>query len=185
MRALPIATLAAAVLGLAACGGSGAPGSAAGGTSTPASSQTGSPNQAAAYTLSTASVPPLGTVLVNGSGRTLYVLSSEKGGRITCTGANGCTGVWPGTELPAGIRAGVAQSGVQASLLGTTMAADGKLYLTYAGYPLYTYSGDTGPGQAHGQGIHSFGGTWWVMAADGQPVTSSSSPAYSGGGSGY
>jgi predicted lipoprotein with Yx(FWY)xxD motif len=117
----------------------------------------------------------VGTVLVNGDGRTLYLLSSEKGGKLTCTDRNGCTKFWPDTELPSGMTHGVAGSGVQASLLSTVRSDDGSLYLTYAGYPLYTYVGDSAAGQDHGQGVVSFGGTWWAISPSGAPVTASSS----------
>jgi predicted lipoprotein with Yx(FWY)xxD motif len=160
---------------VAACGGS---------SSTPASNaaSSGSTSDAnAAITVSTADVAGLGTVLVNGKGQTLYLLTSEKGGKLTCTDANGCTKVWPDTELPSGVTHGVAGSGVQASLLSTVKSDDGRLYLTYGGWPLYTYAGDSGPMQSHGQGIVSFGGTWWAISPSGDPVTSSSGAAISGG----
>lgn len=175
MRYAPAAAV-AVLLTLAACGGDTSAASSSGaGVSAPASSAAG--GAAAAYTLQTASISGLGTVLVNGNGQTLYVLSSEKGGKVTCTAAAGCTAVWPDTELPAGVSAGVAGSGVQSSLLGTTKGADGTTYLTYATYPVYTYKGDAAPGTASGQGINSFGGTWYVIGADGNPITA-------GGGSG-
>lgn len=155
-----VTMVSAAGLLLAACGGSDTNGG-------------GGSGSAAAYTFSTASVSGLGTVLVNGNNRTIYVLSSEAGGKLTCTDANGCTAVWPDTELPGGVSAGVAGTGVQSSQLGTVKAADGKLYVTYGGYPLYTYSGDSGPTQNHGQGINSFGGTWYAIDASGKPVTAS------------
>jgi predicted lipoprotein with Yx(FWY)xxD motif len=122
----------------------------------------------------TAAVPGVGTVLVNGSGRTFYVLSSEKGARrFTCTDANHCTDVWPDTGgLPAGMMHGIAGPGVNASSLGTYTSSSGDHYLTYGGWPLYTYTGDTGPGTAKGEGITSFGGTWWTINAAGNPVTS-------------
>jgi len=159
--------LSGAGLLLAACGGSG--------TSSPG----GGSGSAAAYTFSTANVPGLGTVLVNGDNHTIYTLSSEAGGKLTCTDANGCTKVWPDTELPSGVAAPVAANGVQSSLLGTVKSADGSLYSTYGGYPLYTYSGDSGPMQNHGQSITSFGGTWYAIDASGKPVTTST------GGGGY
>jgi predicted lipoprotein with Yx(FWY)xxD motif len=136
-------------------------------------------------TISAKSVPGVGTVLVNGQGRTLYLLNSEKGGKITCTDANGCTKIWPDTELPKGMTAATAGSGVQASLLGT-VKSDGALYVTYNGWPLYTFSGDSGSGAAHGQGITSFGGTWYALTSSGNAATgqAASSPS-SGGGGGY
>jgi predicted lipoprotein with Yx(FWY)xxD motif len=146
--------------------------------------------------VSTKNVPGVGTVLVNSKGQTLYLLTSEKGGKITCTASNGCTQVWPETNLPSGATAAKAGSGAQASLLGTVKDADGKTEVTYNGWPLYTFSGDSGAaGVAHGQGLTSFGGTWYVLNAAGNPVTAkagsssgsspSSSKSSSSGSGGY
>lgn len=150
---------AAAALTLAACGKSN---SAAKGSS-------GGAN--AGVTVKAASVSGVGTVLVNGNGRTLYILTSEAGGKVTCTDATGCTKVWPDTELPSGVTAPIAGSGIDASKLSTIKGPSGSLYITYAGWPLYTFSGDSGPNQAHGQGIQSFGGTWETLTVAGTPVT--------------
>lgn len=178
---------AAAVLTLAACGKSTATGSSSttsSSPSTPASTSSGN----AAVTVKTASVPGVGTVLVNGNGRTLYILTSEAGGKVTCTDASGCTAVWPDSEVPAGMTAGIPGSGIQTAMLSTTKGPTGDSYVTYAGYPLYTFAHDSASGQAHGQNITSFGGTWETMKPDGQPVTgpaaatTSPSPASNSGG---
>jgi len=50
--------------------------------------------------------------------------------------------------------------------------SNGALQVTLGGLPLYRYSGDHAKGEANGQSIHSFGGTWHVLSA-----TSSTSPA--------
>jgi predicted lipoprotein with Yx(FWY)xxD motif len=160
----------AGVAVVAACGGSET-------ASGPATSSSGSN---AAITVMTANVPGVGTVLVNGDGRTLYMLTSEQGGKITCTDDNGCTKTWPDTELPSGVTHGVVGNGAQASQLSTVKSADGHLYLTYGGWPLYTYSGDTGSMQAHGEGITSFGGTWYVLNASGTPVKTPSTSTSNG-----
>ena len=176
------AFLAAGSLTLAACGSSG------GGTAASSSPSAPAAGAAAAYTVSAAAVPGVGTVLVNGSGMTLYLLTSEKGGTLTCNDDNGCTKVWPDTELPSGVTAPVAGSGIDASRLSTIKGPSGSLYITYAGWPLYTFSGDSGPGQAHGEGIQSFGGTWETLTVAGIPVTAaagSSSSSSSSGGYGY
>jgi predicted lipoprotein with Yx(FWY)xxD motif len=145
----------AAVLVLAACGSSGTTKAASGGV-----------------TISSATVPGVGSVLVNGSdGKTLYLLTADQGGKITCTDDSGCTKVWPDTELPSGVTAAKAGQGVDASKLSTVKSADGHLYPTYAGWPLYEYAGDAGSGQAAGQGIVSFGGTWETLTPAGTPVT--------------
>ena len=83
---------------VAACGSSSS--STAAGS--PGSSAPAGASSAASATISAKSVPGVGTVLVNGQGQTLYMLTSEKGGKITCTQANGCTQAWPETLLANG-----------------------------------------------------------------------------------
>src|ERR1700756_4037847 len=167
---------------VAACGSSSS--STAAGS--PSSSAPAGASPSASAAISAKSVPGLGTVLVNGQGQTLYMLTSEKGGKITCTAANGCTQAWPETLLASGATAATAGSGVQSSLLGTVKDPAGHLEVTYNHWPLYTFSGDSGPGAAKGQGLTSFGGTWYVLNGSGNPVTSSQSgAASSGGGNGY
>jgi predicted lipoprotein with Yx(FWY)xxD motif len=167
---------------VAACGSSSS-GTAAG---SPASSAPAGASSASFVTVSAKGVPGVGTVLVNGQGQTLYMLTSEKDGKITCTQANGCTQAWPETRLANGATAATAGSGVQSSLLGTVKDASGNLEVTYNHWPLYTFSGDAGPGVAKGQGLTSFGGTWYVLNGSGNPVTSGQSGnASSGGGNGY
>ena len=51
--------------------------------------------------------------------------------------------------------------------LGTIATPSGGKQLTYMGWPLYTYSGDSAPGQANGQGS---GGIWFAMTTSG-PTT--------------
>jgi predicted lipoprotein with Yx(FWY)xxD motif len=160
------------VAAVAACGSSSSAMNASSGHTHPAgtSSSSASPS---AVTISAKNITGVGTVLVNGTGRTLYMLTSEKGGKITCTDENGCTKVWPDTELPKGVTSATAGSGIHASLLGTVKNSSGELYPTYNGWPLYTFSGDNGPGEAHGEGLTGFGGTWYVLNVSGNPVTSS------------
>jgi predicted lipoprotein with Yx(FWY)xxD motif len=127
-------------------------------------------------TFSIANVSGVGNVLVDGKGRTVYVLTSGSKKNVPCTDANGCTKLWPDLSLPDGVSAAKAGKGVDASLLGTK-PANGETYPTYNGWLVYEYSGDSKPGDANGQGIQSFGGTWWVLDASGNPVKS--------GGGGY
>ena len=177
----PIAAVAGASILLAACGSScktsappptsaAAPAAAGSATTTGGSSASN-----ASVTVSAASVPGLGSVLVNGNGRTLYILASEKGGKVTCTAAGGCTTIWPPAVLPSGMSQGIAGSGVQASLLGTVKAPDGSVRLTYGGWPLYTFDADTGSGTTKGQGVKDSFGLWWVLSPSGTPITTASS----------
>jgi hypothetical protein len=64
-----------------------------------------------------------------------------------------------------------AASGVQGHL-GILRRSNGTLQLTLRGEPLYRFSGDSGKGQAHGQGIESFGGKWHAVTASSSEATS-------------
>ena len=175
---------AGSLVGLSACGSSGHSNASSGSAAAAAPTTGGSAS--GGVTVAAASVPGYGTVLVDGKGRTLYMLTSEQGGKLTCTDDNGCTKYWPDTELPAGVTQATVGRGIHASLLGTIRNSAGNAYVDYGGWPLYTYSGDSAPGQAHGEGINSFGGTWYVIGVDGHPVTSKSqSSSQGGGGYGY
>ena len=181
-----------AAITVAACGSSATTGSGSGSSPSAGSAASAGTSSSSAVSLSTKSVPGVGTILVDGQGKTLYLLTSEKGGKVTCTPSNGCTKFWPEITLPKGTTAATAGTGVQSSLLGTVKDASGNLEVTYNGWPVYTFVGDSGPGAAHGQGQVSFGGTWYVLNASGNPVTShggaqpATSPSSAGsGGYGY
>ena len=49
--------------------------------------------------------------------------------------------------------------------VGTIMRTDGSEQLTYNGHPLYTYVGDSAPGQANGNNINLNGGLWLEVPA--------------------
>jgi predicted lipoprotein with Yx(FWY)xxD motif/mono/diheme cytochrome c family protein len=118
-------------------------------------------------TISSRSVPGLGTILVNSTGRTLYVFAPDNRSKVTCTG--GCASVWPPEYLPAGGRA-VGTGGVKSSLLGTLPDPTGGKVISYAGWPLYTFAGDTAPGSTAGQAVNLNGGLWWVITTSGAVV---------------
>ena len=121
-----------------------------------------------------------GQILVDGSGRTLYLLTADTSSQSTCYSA--CAGVWhPDTTTGP-----PASSGVTASMVGTTARTDNTTQVTYNGHPLYTYTGDAKSGDVNGQGIATFGGIWYVVGIDGKAVTSApSGSSSSGGGSNY
>jgi predicted lipoprotein with Yx(FWY)xxD motif len=179
-RLLGVGAAAAAVaLGAAACGGSTNP--TGGGT---ASSPPGSPAAATgSASLVRTESTPFGTVLANASGRTLYLLTADRPGHSACTGS--CLAVWPPVLVTGALPHDTA--GIHATF-GTLHTSAGR-QLTVNGYPAHTYVGDSGPGQTVGEGIKSFGGTWWALSASGAPIkhrrTGSSSSTSSGGGGGY
>jgi predicted lipoprotein with Yx(FWY)xxD motif len=154
-------------LSLAACGGSS---SSYGGSSSTASgsgSSASSTSSAGAASVKTAKTGPLGTFLTDGKGRTLYLWDADTGRSSTCTG--GCATAWPPLLTTGAPKGG---TGVDASLLGTTTRSDGGREVTYAGHPLYYYSGDSGAGQANGQASSAFGAPWWVVSPRGTAVQS-------------
>jgi predicted lipoprotein with Yx(FWY)xxD motif len=178
IKALLAGSAVAAAAILAGCGG----GSNNPTTSTSSVGSTANPGTK----LSVASVSEVGNVVVDGRGRTVYILTSSGHTNVPCTDASGCTKLWPDLPLPDGTAAAKAGPGLEASLLGTKKLSEGETYPTYNGWLMYEYSGDSGPGQAKGQGIKSFGGTWYVLDASGNPVTpSSGGSGGSGGGGGY
>ncbi len=130
-------------------------------TTTHAKTSTSSASSSSSVTISTRTIKPYGAVLVNSVGRTLYVFEPDKAKKVTCVGA--CATIWPPTKLAAGAKPAAA-GGVKASLLGSDANPSGGRVVTYNGWPLYTYVTDTAPGEAHGQGINSSGGLWYVIS---------------------
>jgi predicted lipoprotein with Yx(FWY)xxD motif len=114
----------------------------------------------------------VGGVLADARGHTLYSYAADNGRTPACYGA--CASLWPPFLTGASPIAGI---GAKAKLLGTTRRKDGKLQVTYAGHPLYFYSGDSKAAQVNGQGYQS---SWWALAASGAKVkktaTTSTSP---------
>lgn len=190
---LPVLAVAGVSLLLAACSSSNKTSTSGAGntpTTSAASPTTASGESNASVTITTANLPGVGTVLVDGNGNTLYVLDGEKG-KVTCTSSGNCTGIWPPVVVPSGMSQGIAGAGVQASLLGTAMGPAGDTRVTYNGWPLYTFSGDKGPHQTKGQALKDVYGLWWTLSPSGNPVkTSGSSPSpttagASSGGAGF
>ena len=160
--------LVAAALLAAACGGS-SPGS--GGTSGASSSPASSGSA-----LKTTQIGGV-TVLTSAKGFTLYWFVPDTSTKSNCNGS--CAQIWPPVTGPATAGAGVTGK------LGTITRSDGSTQATYDGHPLYTYTADTAPGQANGNGINASGGVWHEVTASGAAAAASSPSASSGGGGGY
>ena len=92
------------------------------------------------------------TVLANAKGLTLYSFAPDTSTTSACYGS--CATYWPPVKGPAHAGNGVTGT------LGTIRRTDGTLQETYNGHPLYTYIGDGGPGQAHGNNLNLNGGVW-------------------------
>lgn len=108
----------------------------------------------------------LGSVLVDGSGRTVYLFVADSGTSSNCNSA-ACVQYWPPVLTTGAPQAG---PGANAALLGTTTRRDGKTEVTYAGHPLYYFISDSKAGDVTGQGINGFGGPWYVVSASGTQI---------------
>ena len=110
----------------------------------------------------------LGKILVDGSGRTLYLFAADNGTTSNCY--DSCAQVWPVLTTSGNPVAG---PGVNGSLLSTTKRKDGSLEVVYNGHPLYYFSGDKQPGDVTGQDLNSFGASWYVLTPAGTEVDGS------------
>lgn len=101
------------------------------------------------FTVSISNDAKLGKILVDSKGLTLYTFKNDSAGVSNC--AAGCIELWPpltvsGTLVPT---AGPSVTGK----LEVIERSDGAMQVTYNGMPLYTYVGDSVPGDTNGQGI--------------------------------
>jgi predicted lipoprotein with Yx(FWY)xxD motif len=175
-----VALVALAAVGVLAAGcgnGSGSGGYGSGGSGGTTSPVGSGPSGVATVT---AARSRLGMVLVDGSGRTLYLFEKDQPNQSACSGA--CVAAWPVDQSSGTPKVG---SGVKASLLGTIKRGDGATQVTYNQHPLYYYAGDSQPGQHNGQGVNAFGATWFVVAPAGAAVSGGATATTTGGYGGY
>jgi predicted lipoprotein with Yx(FWY)xxD motif len=132
----------------------------------------------AATALATSSALTLGStangtlgkaVVISPADRTLYALGPETSKHLLCKSSE-CFKVWPPVTVKSSKVKLKAASGVQGHL-GILKRSNGTLQVTLRGEPLYRFSGDSGKGQAHGQGIESFGGKWHAVTASSSEAT--------------
>ncbi len=104
---------------------------------------------------------PLGKIMVDADGHTLYAFTKDANGTPTC--ADACAKAWPAAKVtgqPAGDPA------ITAAI--TTVDAPGGGSMLKAGkWPLYRFAGDAAAGDTNGQGS---GGVWFVVGADGKLI---------------
>jgi predicted lipoprotein with Yx(FWY)xxD motif len=99
------------------------------------------------------------TVLTNTEGLTLYWFAPDTSATSKCTGS--CAAYWP--PVTGNVTAGPGVTGT----VGTIRRPGGALQATYDGHPLYTYIGDSGPGQARGNDLDLNGGFWYEVRVSG------------------
>src|SRR5579863_544437 len=118
-----------------------------------------------------------GTVLVTGTGESLYTFSGDNfpfaatGLQLNCTALNKapndtpCTAAWP----PLTASSVVAKGGVRQDKLGT-VTRNGVTQVTYFGKPLYGFIDDTAANDVNGEDVAAFDGTWYLTSRDGLPA---------------
>jgi predicted lipoprotein with Yx(FWY)xxD motif len=115
-------------------------------------------------TVSSATNAKLGTqIVVNPQGRTLYALSPETTKRLLCKNTE-CLKFWPPLTVPSTKTKLKAGAGVQGHL-GILHRKGGVLQVTLRGMPLYRFAKDRAKGEANGEGVESFEGTWHAVTA--------------------
>jgi predicted lipoprotein with Yx(FWY)xxD motif len=103
---------------------------------------------------------PLGPILTDATGMTLYLFTNDSPGESACSAD--CLVNWPPLIVSSAADA-VAGDGV-AGELGTIEREDGSLQVTIADIPLYFFAGDSEPGDLSG---HQVGGVWFAVGPDG------------------
>ena len=152
---VPAAVVAAALI-VAACASSGSSSDGAAGRTSHAAGSASSSSTLKTTTINGASV------LTNANGFTVYSFGPDTPTTSKCNGH--CAHFWPPVEGPATAGPGVTGT------LGTITRSDGTIQATYNGHPLYTYLGDTAPGQAKGNGLNAAGGIWLEVTATTKPT---------------
>ncbi len=91
-------------------------------------------------------------VLTNAKGLTLYSFAPDSPAKSACYGS--CAAYWP--PVPGNASAGPGVTGT----ISTIKRTGGSTQTTYDGHPLYTYIGDSAPGQDSGNNLDLNGGLW-------------------------
>jgi predicted lipoprotein with Yx(FWY)xxD motif len=166
--------LAVGALVLAACGGddddSASANNSATTTTTAAATTTSSGAASGSFTVAVAKTS-LGETLVDAQGRTLYAFKADKGGKSACNA--GCVENWPPLTVTGAIKLA---PGLDNDDFKTITRDDGTTQVTDYGQPLYTFAGDSAPGDTHGDGV---GGVWYAVGNEGKPANASASSSAS------
>jgi predicted lipoprotein with Yx(FWY)xxD motif len=122
---------------------------------------------ASATSLQSVNIAGFPGALANHASRTLYILTVEKGAKLKCTG--GCLAHW----IPVTVKSSVTSVSLGANVkgkIGFVARSASTKQVTFNSYPLYTFAGDSGPKQSHGEGAAFAGGKWYVVKASSASV---------------
>ena len=161
-----VALAAAAAFSLGACGTSSTIAGVPSPAPVAAPAAPPAPAAPAGPALTASPTAALGTVVVDGTGYTLYRFDKDKPkpSKSNCNGS--CATQWPPVLVASAAEAKeVKLDGVDAGAVNTVKRADGKLQLTIGGWPVYRYSGDKAAGDTTGQGV---GKVWFAVTPAGK-----------------
>jgi predicted lipoprotein with Yx(FWY)xxD motif len=119
--------------------------------------------------LKVATKPPLGQLVVDDEGRTMYLFEKDESDESYCYGA--CESVWPPvttTSMPA------VEGAIDRSKITLLHRDDGLMQIVYNGHPLYYYQADTDTEDTYGQEQDQFGAEWYAVTPQGSKAESES-----------
>jgi predicted lipoprotein with Yx(FWY)xxD motif len=124
-------------------------------------------------TLKSRTAGSLGKVLAAPNAHTLYRLSPETKTNVLCTSSS-CLGIWK----PLLVRSKTTTVHLPTGVTGAVgfLKRGTRYQVTLSRHPLYTYVSDSRAGQANGQRIRSFGGTWLVIKIATRQVSPTPAP---------
>lgn len=183
-RAFPLFIVLFLMIAFAACGNSTTSGSTTsassnGSTSSASSSPTSpSPSPTSASSSSSALIKTVSAtvkgkaemVLTDAQGKTLYYFTADSSTTSACTG--GCAQTWP-PLLMAGSGSPASATSLPGSLSVQTTGNGSQV--EYNGHLLYTYAGDSAPGQTNGEGLF---GKWFVATPNLSGASSNTNSGY-------
>lgn len=110
---------------------------------------------------------PVGKIIVDKKGRTVYLFMADKPGVSNCSGQ--CLAFWPPVVAPKKLPK--SWPGITGKVGVITRTDNGVRQLTINGWPLYLFAGDKAPGDINGQGSNGGGALWWVVKPNGKKIT--------------
>ena len=108
-----------------------------------------------------------GKYLVDGTGKTVYMLDKDNATTSTCHDA--CATEWPPLLAQNGTPKTMDAS-LDDSAISVIQRKDGTQQVAYQGHPLYHFSRDTAAGQLNGAGKDDQFGHWSLLTPEGQPA---------------
>lgn len=109
-----------------------------------------------------------GEYLVDSDGMSLYMFAADTQGAAESACEDACTEAWP--PLTGQVALEGLPEILAAERADSFERAGGAMQITYNGWPLYYFVEDTAAGDVRGQGVEAFGGNWYLISPQGEPL---------------